>query len=183
MTIEVRRARPEEYEEAGRVVVDAYREFVPPGESGWPRYLRRIADVASRALVAPVFVAVENGRVLGSVTVEVDERIEDEAAPLAKDEVKVRMLGVRPDARRRGIATALLAEVEEIARRAGRSRITLATTGPMRAAQETYERLGYRRVEDRVFPDGSVVLEYEREVPARAVRPTPPPGRGRRRPP
>ena len=46
MTVEVRPARPEEYEEAGRVTALAYREFAD-GES-WDRYLNRIADVAAR---------------------------------------------------------------------------------------------------------------------------------------
>jgi ribosomal protein S18 acetylase RimI-like enzyme len=165
MVVEVREARPEEYEEAGRVVALAYGEFVPPGDAGWRDYLTRIADVASRARIATVLVAVEEGRVLASATVEVDGRIEDDDPPLAPDEVTVRMLGVHPDARRRGIARALLTEVETIARRAGRTRVTLGTTRTMRTAQTMYERLGYRRLDDRVFPDGFVLIEYERILP------------------
>lgn len=166
MAVEIREARPEEYDEAGRVVALAYREFVPPNDASWHDYLERIADVASRARVARILVAVEDGRILASATVEVDERIEDDDPPLEPDEVTVRMLGVLPEARRRGIARALLEEVESTARRAGRSRITLGTTKRMRAAQAMYERLGYRRLADRVFPDGFVLLEYERVLAA-----------------
>jgi ribosomal protein S18 acetylase RimI-like enzyme len=162
--IEVRAARPEEYDEAGRVVALAYREFVGPDDTGWREYLGRIADVASRAPLSRIVVAVEDGRILGSATVEVDRRIEEDDPPLASDEVTVRMLGVHPEARRRGIARALLDEAEAIARREGRSRITLGTTHRMREAQAMYEHLGYRRLPDRVFPDGFVLLEYERRL-------------------
>jgi ribosomal protein S18 acetylase RimI-like enzyme len=163
VTVEIREARPEEYEEAGRVTATAYREFVRPGEKAWEAYLDRIADAASRARVATVLVALDRGRIVGSATLELGERI-DYDPPLAPDEAHVRMLGVHPDARRRGIAAALLVEVEERAGRAGRSRITLHTTQRMLPAQTMYERLGYRRLEDRVFPDGFVLLTYERTI-------------------
>jgi ribosomal protein S18 acetylase RimI-like enzyme len=163
VTVEIREARPEEYEEAGRVTATAYREFVRPGEKAWEAYLDRIADAASRARVATVLVALDRGRIVGSVTLELGERIDDDPL-LAPDEAHVRMLGVHPDARRRGIAAALLVEVEERAGRAGRSRITLHTTQRMLPAQTMYERLGYRRLEDRVFPDGFVLLTYERTI-------------------
>jgi ribosomal protein S18 acetylase RimI-like enzyme len=164
VTVEIREARPEEYEEAGRVTATAYREFVRPGEKAWEAYLDRIADAASRARVATVLVALDRGRIVGSATLELGERIDDDDPPLAPDEAHVRMLGVHPDARRRGIAAALLVEVEERARRAGRSRITLHTTQRMLPAQTMYEHLGYRRLEDRVFPDGFVLLTYERTI-------------------
>ncbi|MGZ4131232.1 MAG: GNAT family N-acetyltransferase [Actinomycetota bacterium] len=164
MTVEIREARPEEYEEAGRVTATAYREFVRPGETAWEEYLDRIADAASRARVATVLVALDGDRIVGSATLELGERIDDDHPPLAPDEAHVRMVGVHPDVRRRGIAAALLADVEERARRAGRSRMTLHTTQRMLPAQTMYERLGYRRLEDRVFPDGFVLLTYERTV-------------------
>jgi ribosomal protein S18 acetylase RimI-like enzyme len=164
VSVEIREARPEEYEEAGRVTATAYREFVRPGETAWEEYLDRIADAASRARVATVLVALDGDRIVGSATLELGERIDDDDPPLAPDEAHVRMVGVHPDARRRGIAAALLADVEDRARRAGRSRMTLHTTQRMLPAQAMYERLGYRRLEDRVFPDGFVLLTYERTI-------------------
>ena len=76
MTIEVRPARPEEYDETGRVTALAYREFAD-GES-WEQYLELIADVGARADIAVVLAAVEDGRILGSATLELDRRIEDD---------------------------------------------------------------------------------------------------------
>jgi hypothetical protein len=34
----------------------------------------------------------------------------------------------------------------------------------MKAAQAMYERLGYERMEDRVFPDGFVLLGYTKRL-------------------
>ena len=163
MALEVRQVRPVEYDEAGRVTADAYREFAE-GES-WGRYLRELADVEGRARVAIVLVAVEDGRILGTSTLELDRRIDDDDAPLPPDEAHIRMLGVAPDARRRGVARALLDASFERAREAGRTRMSLHTTQRMRAAQAMYESMGFERLTDRVFPDGFVLLTYEKTIP------------------
>jgi ribosomal protein S18 acetylase RimI-like enzyme len=164
MAIEVREARPEEYDDAGRVTADAYREFVRP-EGGWRDYLGRIADVRTRAAYTTILVAVEDGRVLGSATLELTQRIEPEDdPPLPPGEAEVRMLGVDPAIRRRGIGAALLAACEEHARTAGKSTLMLHTTERMRVAQRMYESHGYERTEDRVFPDGFVLLGYRKPL-------------------
>jgi hypothetical protein len=40
----------------------------------------------------------------------------------------------------------------------------------MVAAQAMYEALGFERLPDRVFPDGFVLLTYERPIPPQATR-------------
>ncbi|HSJ51837.1 MAG TPA: GNAT family N-acetyltransferase [Actinomycetota bacterium] len=162
--MEVREAVAEEYEEAGRVTMAAYREFVRPGDEDWEEYLRHIGDVAARATVATVLVAVDDGRILGSATLELGERIDDDDPPLEPDEAHIRMLGVLPDARGRGVARALMEACFDRARAAGRARMTLYTTHRMRAAQAMYERMGFERLEDRVFPDGFVLLTYHKPI-------------------
>jgi len=163
--IETRRARSDEYDEAGRVTALAYREFVRPGEALWESYVEEIADVRSRAEIADVIVALEDGRIVGSATLELGDRIDaDEDPPLEPDEAHIRMLGVAPEARGRGVARALMQACFSAARAAGRSRITLHTTQRMRVAQAMYEAMGFTRLEDRVFPDGFVLLSYERSI-------------------
>ena len=169
MTFEVREADPEEHAEAGVVTADAYREFVRPGDEDWERYLARIEDVADRATRTTVLVAVEDGRILGSLTLELEGRVRDEDdeehRPLAPDEAHIRMLGVEPAARGRGVARALMTESEARARAAGKTFMTLHTTRRMKAAQAMYERLGYDRIEDIVYPDGFVLLGYRKRLP------------------
>jgi ribosomal protein S18 acetylase RimI-like enzyme len=166
MTIEVREALPAEYEPAGRVTAEAYREFIGPGEDNWEQYLARIADVAERAARTVIIVAVEDGRVLGSATLELDGRTEAEGEPLAATESHIRMLGVDPGARGRGIGSMLMRACEDRARAAGRMLMTLNTTERMGAARAMYEARGYERQQDRVFPDGFVLLSYARELEA-----------------
>jgi ribosomal protein S18 acetylase RimI-like enzyme len=162
--IDVREARPDEYDEAGRVTAEAYREFVRP-ESGWRDYLGRIADVRTRAAFTTILVAVEHGQVLGSATLELSQRIEPEDdPPLPPGEAEVRMLGVDPAKRGRGIGAALLAACEDRARDAGKAVLRLHTTQRMLAAQRMYESHGYERTEDRVFPDGFVLLGYRKRL-------------------
>lgn len=164
--MEVREARPEEYVGAGKVTADAYREFVRPEDPGdWHAYLERIADVAERAGRTTIVVAVEDGRVLGSSTLEIDGRTEpDEDDPVPADEAHIRMLGVDPSARGRGVAKAIMAECIRLAREAGKTRMTLNTTQRMRAARHMYESLGFERGPDEVFPDGFVLLSYAKRI-------------------
>jgi ribosomal protein S18 acetylase RimI-like enzyme len=167
MATEVREARPEEYVEAGRVTAEAYREFVRPGDDDWERYLVRIADVRARAEQTTIMVAVEDDRVLGSLTLELDGRVRDgdqEHRPLDPGEAHIRMLGVDPATRARGVARALMSASEARAREAGKTFMTLHTTQRMEAAQAMYERLGYERLDDRVYPDGFVLLGYRKQL-------------------
>ncbi|HZD81061.1 MAG TPA: GNAT family N-acetyltransferase [Actinomycetota bacterium] len=162
--IEVRPVRPSEQEEAGRVTALAYREFARPGDPDWDEYLVRIADVPERNGRTLVLVAVEEGDLLGSVTLELDGRTEPGGEPLAPHEAHIRMLGVHPDHRRRGVARELIHACFDRARAAGKTRVTLNTTTRMEAAQRMYETLGFRRTADRVFPDGFVLLGFERPL-------------------
>ena len=157
----VRRAAPSDYGKAGRVIVRAYREFARDDE-GWREYERSLADVEGRAGVARVLVAEEDGRVLGTATLEVGERIEPEDDPaLRPGEAHIRMVGVDPDARGKGIGRLLMGACLEEARAAGKTFVTLHTTPWMKAAQRMYESMGFtRRPEaDRVF-ENFVLLTY-----------------------
>jgi ribosomal protein S18 acetylase RimI-like enzyme len=162
MDVQIREARPEEYDETGAVTARAYQEFFVETEQH--PYLDEIADVAGRAPRTTILVAVDGDRIIGSATLELDGRTSDEIGPLAPDEAHVRMLGVHPDARGAGVGKQLLAACEERARQAGRTRMTLNTTTLMRAARAMYTSLGYERSEDRVLPDGFVLLGYTKQL-------------------
>jgi ribosomal protein S18 acetylase RimI-like enzyme len=165
MTVEIRPVRPDEHQEAGRVTALAYREFVHPGDDGWEEYLQHIADVEERMATTTVLVAVEDGRIVGSATLELDGRIDDDDPPLHPEEAHIRMLGVDPSTRGRGVARALIEACFARARAAGRTYVTLHTTQRMTVARAMYEHLGFERLEDRVFPDGFVLLTYRKAIP------------------
>jgi ribosomal protein S18 acetylase RimI-like enzyme len=164
VTVEIREARPEEYTETGVVTANAYREFFADAGPDPRSYLEEIADVAGRAPRTTIVVAVDGGRIIGSATLELDGRTDEDAGPLAPDEAHIRMLGVHPNARGAGVGKGLMAECEGRARAAGRTRMTLHTTTLMRAARGMYGSLGYERSEDRVYPDGFVLLGYTKRL-------------------
>ena len=134
----------------------AYREYVPPDPSpGWDDYLASIADVAGRTDRTTVLVAVEDGRILGSATIEMDATIGDDDRELPPDVAALRMLGVDPGVRRAGIGRALVQASMDAARRRAKRRFILRTTSRMTAAQRLYESMGFRRDPslDMAFPD------------------------------
>jgi ribosomal protein S18 acetylase RimI-like enzyme len=164
VTIEIREARTKEHARAGAVTADAYREFAREADPDWQEYLVRLADVADRAARTTILVAVEEDRIVGTATLELDGRTEPDDDPLMPEEAHIRMLGVVPDARGRGIGRMIMEACEGRAQASGRTLITLNTTLLMRSAQRMYESLGYSRGEDRVFPDGFVLLSYSKQL-------------------
>jgi ribosomal protein S18 acetylase RimI-like enzyme len=149
--MEIREATTAEHTEAGRVTAAAYQGLVRD-----PSYLERIADVADRARRTIVLVAVDDGAIVGSLTLEVSRRVNVRDDPLEAHRAHIRMLGVAPGHQGRGIGTALMREAE----------ITLHTTEPMTAARAMYAGLGYERAPDEVLPDGLVLLAYRRVLGA-----------------
>ena len=163
--MEIREARPDEHEEAGRVTAAAYAEFFAPGAIDEDHeYLRLIADVSGRAERTTILVAVDHGRIVGCVTLELDGRTEVDDEPLDPERAHIRMLGVAPGARGRGIGRALMQECETRALAAGKAFVTLHTTNLMEAAQAMYRAMGYERAEDHVLPDGFVLLGYRKDL-------------------
>ena len=142
--MDVRELRPGEEIEAGRITRLAYQEFADPGDPDWADYLARIGDVAGRAGRVPVLVVVEEGRILGSATLESEEaRLGDD--PIEPGTVNMRMLGVDPGARGRGAGRALVEACVRRARQDGKRALTLHTTQAMTAAQNLYTAMGFVR--------------------------------------
>jgi ribosomal protein S18 acetylase RimI-like enzyme len=68
---------------------------------------------------------------------------------------------VSPDARGRGVGRRLMDACIEMARAAGKRRLTLNTTEDMAAARALYEGMGFSRRPDKVWDDGFRLLSYE----------------------
>lgn len=113
------------------------------GDTPWDADdLRRMRRVAYPSVRSQSLLAVEGDQVLGRV----DTSAHSYTTPAGR-EVVTWLSGVvtRPDAVRRGIATALLAEAHRRARRNGHRWVFLWTHRPW-VAHELYEALGYRDV-------------------------------------
>jgi ribosomal protein S18 acetylase RimI-like enzyme len=165
VALQIRPVRPDEFDEAGRVTAQAYESF---GSEASPNrdYVARVADVGTRARHAVVLGALKDGRLVGTVTLELDGRIPGghPRPSLEPDQGHVRMLGVDPAVQRRGVGRALMEACVEHAGRAGKRRLTLETTESMAAAQALYESMGFRRGADQVYDDGFRLRTYELEL-------------------
>ena len=141
--IEIREARPAEHAVLGDLTASAYLAL---GDGGAPNgYDDELRDVASRAALAPVLVAVDDdGTVLGGCTY-----VPDRSNPMCEHDVddaaSIRMMAVRPEARGRGVGAALTSSCLARARGEGRRGLVLPSSTPMADAQRMYERLGFVR--------------------------------------
>ncbi len=168
--IDIREVRPEEYEEAGRITASAWREFLPADpDPEWEAYVAEIADIRGRAGRTLVLGAFEDDRPLGTVTLEVDRKIGNEGIPLAPDAANVRMLGVAPEARGRGVGRALMEAVIAEALARGKRAVTLNTAERMRSAVALYEAIGFVRGQDVMLDDGFRLQSYRLELDLKDV--------------
>lgn len=110
-----------------------------------------------------VLAARDEGRIVGTASLVLD------TPPNQPHRADVAKVLVHPDARRRGLARRLMEEIEAVARRKGRTLLTLDTvTGG--AAEPMYASLGYERIgaipDYALLPDGvrlvSTTLFYKR---------------------
>jgi ribosomal protein S18 acetylase RimI-like enzyme len=142
----VREARPEEYARIGALTVAAYRTL---GDDALDDYEDELADVAGRAAVCPVLVAVaDDGSIVGTVTY-----VPGPDSPLAEmerqGEAGFRMLAVAPAARGRQVGRRLVEAAVQRARAEGRSGLAIVTRPTMTAAHRLYESVGFERDPER----------------------------------
>ncbi|HET7689413.1 MAG TPA: GNAT family N-acetyltransferase [Nocardioidaceae bacterium] len=156
MAAEIRLAREDELSAAGAVVVDAYRAggFLDDAEKG---YAAKLADTASRARDAELYVAVSDGTVVGCVTYCPFGSPWGEIAQPGEGEF--RMLGVASSARGQGIGLALTELCLSRSRDLGYAAVVLSSLPAMTAAHRMYERLGFVRLPERDWePQPSIRL-------------------------
>ena len=155
----VRVVLPDEYRDLAALTIAAYRDLLGPGLGA--RYQAELADVAGRAGLVDVLVAVDaDGEVVGGIAYVPGP------GPMAwfdgPDEAGLRMLAVAPPAQGRGVGAALVAAGIDRARAVGKHRLLLHTTATMTTAQRLYERSGFRRDlgRDEVIEGGTHLLAY-----------------------
>lgn len=131
-------------------------------DPSWLAFRSRVADIAGHDPAACVYLAIEDGRILGSVTLELNNRVDDEnnPTPLAPDEAHVRLLAVTPAARRLGVGARFTDHCAQVARQNGEGRLTLNTLEGNATAQRFYEAIGFARVPDMAREDGSTPRAY-----------------------
>ncbi len=162
--VEIRRARPGEFEALGRLVAGVYASLPGmPGAGEQPDYYAMLLDVARRASVPAlrILAAVgESGDLLGCVDFIADMAHYGSggSASAISDAAGIRLLAVAPAARGDGIGKALTHACIQQARELDRSMVILHTTKAMAVAWTMYERMGFRRFPDIDFQQGTLAV-------------------------
>ena len=168
MSLSIREAVPEDYEELSRLITDAYREFAQTLGDDWEGYRDELADIARRAAQGSQLVAETEERPVGTVTYyppREDEPTASEWWWWPKGFAYLRALGVDPATRGRGVGRALTIACIERARADGAAGIALNTLSFMPAATALYEGLGFRETGDNVVEwGGGKLLSYIQNI-------------------
>jgi ribosomal protein S18 acetylase RimI-like enzyme len=144
MPVTVRPAHDAEHARVGELTYEAYAAggFVD-ADSGYADVLR---NAAARAGSAELYVAEVDGALVGTVTFCPQGSAFCELA--VDGEGEFRMLAVLPQARRQGVARALVGACVERARELGYSALVLSSMPSQTEAHRLYEKLGFRRTPD-----------------------------------
>jgi len=167
LSLSIREAVPEDFEELSRLITDAYQEFAETLGDDWEGYRDDLADIARRAAQGSQLVAETEERPVGTVTYyppREDEPTASEWWWWPKGFAYLRALGVDPATRGRGVGRALTIACIERARADGAAGIALNTLSFMPAATALYEGLGFRQTGGNVEWGGGKLLSYIQNI-------------------
>lgn len=104
-------------------------------------------------------VAVLEGRIVGSVQLFTSSEAAYGLPNLNIHTPIIRLLAVAPQARGKGIATALIKESVRRSLELGAETLHLHTSDMMESAVRLYERLGFERAQDKDFYNGQTLVK------------------------
>src|SRR6478672_5427223 len=146
----VRPARLTDHDAIREVVRAAYQQYEPvTGSELFSRYVDDLLDFERHSRHGQLIVAELDGAVRGSGAFYPDVSVQGLGWPPGW--AGGRALAVHPDARGHGVAQALLAACERLAREGGAPVFAFHTASFMTGAIALYERLGYRRAPEFDF--------------------------------
>ncbi|QUQ62365.1 GNAT family N-acetyltransferase [Kutzneria sp. CA-103260] len=155
----VRTAQAAELSEVGELRVTAYNaDHLLDAAPAYAAVLRELGAHGD------VLVAVDDGKILGTVTLE--RWHADSELATGPAEAEIRALAVAPWAQGRGVGRVLVQAAIDRATEWQAERLLLLTQPSMRAAHHLYEQAGFARVPDldvEPFP-GLTLLAYRRSL-------------------
>jgi GNAT superfamily N-acetyltransferase len=162
--MEIRIARPDEYDEVGELTHSAYLPLFDRPELG--RYGVELRDTAARAERGHIVVAELDGRLVGALTYLDDYNVELDHVDLTLENSSgFRVLAVDPTVQGKGVGKELVQWCIDRSNADGRAALVLNTTDYMQAAQRLYVRLGFEP-----FPEMEYSVGRRNPVPVLGFR-------------
>lgn len=158
----IRDLQPHESAALGRMMVEVYsllEGFPSPGQQpGYYRMLANIGDFPRRKDARVLVACSDTGMLMGGIVYfgDMAEYGSGGTATGIRGASGIRLLGVSPEARGKGVGKALARACIDAARAAGHREVILHTTHAMKVAWALYERLGFVRSEDLDFHQGEL---------------------------
>ncbi|HEU5291546.1 MAG TPA: GNAT family N-acetyltransferase [Cyclobacteriaceae bacterium] len=158
----VRNARPEEFLEIGKLMVEVYSQLEGfPKETEQPNYYKMLANVGelTHKPETELLVAVSpQGKIAGAVVYFGDMKFYGSGgtATLEKNAAGFRLLAVSPLARGQGIGKFLTEACIHKAKDKKVTQMIIHTTKAMQTAWKMYENIGFKRSEDLDFKQGEL---------------------------
>lgn len=160
----VRNAKPSEFEEIGRLMIEVYSQLEGfPKQTEQPEYYLMLANVGSLTLKpqTELLVAVTpQGKIAGAVVYfgEMSQYGSGGTATLEQHAAGFRLLAVNPLFRGQGIGKLLTYECIRKAKVQKRAQLIIHTTMAMQTAWKMYEKIGFKRSEDLDFMQGELLV-------------------------
>lgn len=160
----IRNALKKELYEIREQRLNAYSEHAQAvSAEHWQALKQAVSSDADMQPGVELIVAEDNGKIIGSVALfppksDAYEGIIDEL-----DYSEIRLLAVTPEARSKGVASALVHECIARTKEKGFETIGLHTADFMKSAMKLYERFGFERLPEHDFEpadDGVIVKAF-----------------------
>ncbi|WNC15949.1 GNAT family N-acetyltransferase [Brevibacillus brevis] len=151
----IRDATSRDREQLEKHLIEAYQQYerlMSPAR--WERYKEEMKMSAAGERAIAFLVAESGDRIVGSVQLFASSEEAYGRPELEIHSPIIRFLAVSPQARGQGIAVRLIRESVLRSRAAGADTLHLHTTDMMEAAVQLYERLGFKRAQDKDFFNG-----------------------------
>lgn len=142
-----------EFEQVSEKLVESYSQYQASynRKEDWLEYAESLRDSVHNPFVDRILVARDGEEILGSLQLFTNSETAYNLPNLAIFSPIIRMLGVSPSARGKGVAQALLRESISYAREKGADHIYLHSTDLMADAIRLYEWLGFKRDTSKEF--------------------------------
>lgn len=158
----IREARPEEFEETGKLMASVYAglEGFPQPED-FPEYyelLLHIGRLTEKPETSLLLAVDGKSQILGAVVYfgDMSQYGSKGTAPLERNAAGIRFLAVSPAARGTGIGKELTLACIRQAQQTGHSQVILHTTLTMMNAWKMYEKMGFQRAAELDFDQGNL---------------------------
>ena len=161
----VRNARPDEYSEIGKLMVDVYSNLDGfPKQADQPMYyklLANVGDLTFKPTTELLVAASSKDKIAGAVVYFGDMQYYGSGglATKEKNSAGFRLLAVDPIARGQGIGKLLtLACIDKARQNSNLRQMIIHTTKAMQTAWKMYETIGFKRSEDLDFMQGELAV-------------------------